>query len=375
MEGREDEVSELSSALDVVESVEDIKQLRPNRPWVAALVLLALIRKQISNEPLDYVYGVLGLLPDSCRARVVVDYSEESRKYYVRTYAQLFQALLEWMADAALMFLNNIETPPGAPSWCPELRNISQPGYSSFQISDGGAGCNPNGGGLRTPGAPKFSLVSANTISVRGAIVDSVAKVVRLVRPGKLWSYPLLYNDEDLASTCICFYQCRYAAKQLNLPLAAVARTLTGQTTRNANEDSRFANALKGTIEAFQRLTEYAVLLDAPALQPWLSDETAVASTKLLWSHWNGRSFFTTKKGRIGLGLRTTKPGDSVGIFFGAPRPYIMRAGTPTVGDQPSKQDIVERPMFKIVAECYVDGMMNGELFQQYDFEQEAMTF
>lgn len=216
-------------ALGVPGWVEDIKALRPAQPWVAALILLALIRKQTSNEPLDYVYGILGLLPDSCRAKVIVDYSEEARKYYGRTYAQLFQALLVGMGDAALTFLNNIETPRGAPSWCPELRSITQPGYTSFQVSSIGAGCIPNEDGYQTPDVASFTIESADTISVKGAVVDTVAQVVRLVRPGKLWFYPLQYNDEDIASTCMSLQQCKFAAKALNVSLPALARTLTGQ--------------------------------------------------------------------------------------------------------------------------------------------------
>ena len=361
-------------ALDVIESVDDIKMLRPKRPWVAALVLLAMIRKQKSNEPLDYVYGILGLLPDSCRARVFVDYSDTSRKFYGRTYAQLFQALLEGVGDAALMFLNNIEWPRGAPSWCPELRSRTQPGYSSFRITDIGAGCNPSQNGFQTPNICSFRSEADTMISVRGCIADTVVKVVSLVRPGKLWSWPLQYNDEDIVNTCVSLHQCAFAAKQLKIPRAALARTLTGQTTRSKSEEERYANALDQTRRAFSSLSELARPLKSSDLEPLLSDPSVLVYTKLLWSHWNGRSFFTTSGGRIGLGLRTMKPGDSICIFFGAPKPYMMRR-TPTRKDSQSNVLPEGQMTYKLIAECFVDGIMNGELFENIDFEMEATTF
>jgi Heterokaryon incompatibility protein (HET) len=361
-------------ALDVIESVDDIKQMRVTRPWVAALVLLALIRKQISNEPLDYVYGVLGLLPESCRSNVTVYYSETSRKWYGYTYAQLFQALIKGMGDAALMFLNNIETPPGAPSWCPELRSRTQPGYSSFRVSEVGAGCNPSKIGLQTPRIPVFEFQTADTISVRGAVIDTVDRVVPLVRPGKLWSYPLLYNDEEIVGTCVSFHLCTLAAKKLNISDAALARTLTGQMTSSKDEETRFARALSNVIAAFSKLSESAEPLDASSLAILLSDHEAMLYTKLLWSHWNGRSFITTMSGHIGLALRTTKPGDSVCIFFGAPKPYIMRLASRLQAGAPS-DSVGERRTHKIIAECYVDGIMNGELFQEQSFDEDATVF
>lgn len=132
---------------------------------------------------------------------------------------------------------------------------------------------------------------------------------------------------------------------------------------------------MERTARAFQQLSEYAEPLDASALEHLLSDEEVVTYTKLLWSHWNGRSFFTTQSGRIGLGLRTMKPGNSVCIFFGAPKPYIMRAGVSTSVTELSKQNGGERLMYNMIAECYVDGIMDGELFRLTDLEKAAVTF
>lgn len=80
-------------ALGVFGFVEDINKLKLRHPWMAAASLLALTRKQISHEPLDYVWGVPGLLPIPCLVRLIVDYSEASPKNHGRLFSQLFQGL------------------------------------------------------------------------------------------------------------------------------------------------------------------------------------------------------------------------------------------------------------------------------------------
>lgn len=58
------------------------------------------------------------------------------------------------------------------------------------------------------------------------------------------------------------------------------------------------------------------------------------------------RKFFTTKKGTIGLGPRSMRPGDLVCILSGCRVPFILRA---------------EGPNFRLVGESYVHGLMEGQ--------------
>ena len=58
------------------------------------------------------------------------------------------------------------------------------------------------------------------------------------------------------------------------------------------------------------------------------------------------RKFFTTKKGTIGLGPRSMRPGDLVCILSGGRVPFIVR---------------VEGPYFRLIGESYVYGLMEGE--------------
>ena len=73
------------------------------------------------------------------------------------------------------------------------------------------------------------------------------------------------------------------------------------------------------------------------------------------------RKFCVTKGGYIGLVPPRSKVGDEIWIFLGAPTPYVLRRKT--------SNNVQERPFgeltFELVGECYVDEMMDGEIFEK----------
>ena len=62
-----------------------------------------------------------------------------------------------------------------------------------------------------------------------------------------------------------------------------------------------------------------------------------------------GRSFITTKEGYVGLAPKAAKPGDQICVLLGCSVPIVLR---PTSGFQ-----------FKVVGECYVHGLQQGQAF------------
>ncbi|KAN0102765.1 HET domain containing protein [Hyaloscypha variabilis] len=63
----------------------------------------------------------------------------------------------------------------------------------------------------------------------------------------------------------------------------------------------------------------------------------------------NGRSFFVTQKGRMGLGPIEMTDGDVVAILLGGSVPFILRE---------------QGTQFTLVGECYVHGVMKGEMLE-----------
>jgi hypothetical protein len=71
--------------------------------------------------------------------------------------------------------------------------------------------------------------------------------------------------------------------------------------------------------------------------------------TRLDPVHWGinfQRGFFVTKRGYLTLAPRYTKPGDLVCLIFGAEVPFVLRP---------------DGLRYRLVGECYVHGMMDGE--------------
>lgn len=79
-----------------------------------------------------------------------------------------------------------------------------------------------------------------------------------------------------------------------------------------------------------------------------------------------GRSFFITEKGRYGLGPTVIRQGDRVCILFGAKVPFILRPQKKNYGKSSD--------WFSLCGECYVDGIMDGELANT-DIWEAQQTF
>ncbi|UKZ78188.1 hypothetical protein TrVFT333_005923 [Trichoderma virens FT-333] len=70
-----------------------------------------------------------------------------------------------------------------------------------------------------------------------------------------------------------------------------------------------------------------------------------------------GRKFFITRKGYFGLGPQQSEPGDRVAVIFGSGVPFVIRKCVTAAGKQ----------AWRIVGECYVHGIMQGEVIQKWE--------
>lgn len=65
------------------------------------------------------------------------------------------------------------------------------------------------------------------------------------------------------------------------------------------------------------------------------------------------REIFSTKSGLIGIGPPYIQPGDLLCIIIGAQSPFLVRrCMSPTAESA---------PVYELVGDCYVHGLMNGE--------------
>ncbi|GME28878.1 uncharacterized protein K452DRAFT_353118 [Neofusicoccum parvum] len=78
-----------------------------------------------------------------------------------------------------------------------------------------------------------------------------------------------------------------------------------------------------------------------------------------LHSAMRSRRMGTTEKGYLGLLPRQTKPGDVVCILLGCNVPFIIRKA--------------DKGMYRLVGECYVHGIMEGEVVEMEDIPHTAI--
>jgi hypothetical protein len=76
-----------------------------------------------------------------------------------------------------------------------------------------------------------------------------------------------------------------------------------------------------------------------------------------------GRAFFVTDSGHMGIGSMWAAVGDVVGIPFGADNPFVFRFHADT-------ERMEGEQYVSLVSDCYVDGVMHGEVFDYSGYTQ-----
>jgi hypothetical protein len=79
------------------------------------------------------------------------------------------------------------------------------------------------------------------------------------------------------------------------------------------------------------------------------------------WDTLRGRTFFLTDRGFCGIGTPEANVGDVVAVLFGASMPAVLRP-----------EGLIE---YHLVGECYIYGIMYGELMDSLDVERDVQEF
>jgi len=126
--------------------------------------------------------------------------------------------------------------------------------------------------------------------------------------------------------------------------LDAFCRTLCGGDFAEARAGNTNLSSWQSSKDAFSRIlgsSERRV----PAMQDGSSELHYLIRVGY---HANGRSFFTTQEGLIGLAPKRARVGDIVCVLLGCRSPLVLRN--------------VEKAQYQVVGQCYMDGVMDGEL-------------
>jgi hypothetical protein len=315
------------------------------------LSFLTVGRYKKAREPVDHVYGLLGILPRNFRESIKVDYSAKSKEEYWRLYIATSQHMLRFRGVDVLVTAESCERPGGLPSWCtnwgspPPSAGMSwhfHAGYQSDSFSPPDMNMMPDPASIKLSGFEVDEIGHTVGLEWQWSIDQA-----ELRGPGGRCSRILKILNE-----CFQLYQTGGTKVTHELMLESYARTLIANPYLDGVQEGKDSGHLREDYKWFKRYLEYAAYGKTPEGANWrqkfYNDNNVGLYLSSLSVMWKNRCFFVTKGGRIGLGSQRSKAGDTVCVFFSARHPYILRK-TPGGSSH------------ELISVAYVDGVMYGE--------------
>ena len=278
------------------------------------------------SDPRDRVYAVLSLLHKSEKdINIEPDYKKTTPQVYqdaVLRHIAHSRSLRMWDSYE----LNN-DGPAVMPTWVPNWAAVD----SAQPLEHRGNACSYSYANTQYKGRGVLSaagVVAATVLSAEGYISQTTwegfLNEVRRLAPGNVEHSSYVAGGSLIDAFCSTIY---------------------------ANNFSDLTRSNRSDWPQFEESRDYVLaILQA---KRWLL-KPAFGSTQSRYVArvlrlCEKRSFITTEEGYIGLAPKATKPGDQVCILLGCRNPLVLR---PVSGLQ-----------YKVVGECYVHGLMNGEAF------------
>lgn len=319
-----------------------------------ALYLLDLAQQRLATNPVDKLYGIIGLTTNAdgeTHLDVVPDYK--------KPLGEVFCDAAWCLAKAGdLTFLDYIRHRPSPsdlegdeyPSWVPKWhigKDLDEdPNFMSL-LFDACPG--------RKSSAPSLnSSTTTNEIMVDGVRIQTIQGITGRITTAGFAQVSelraLLLQIQDMVSK---------SGQHLEDSLAIASTLVAGvdlnykpvspeiaQGYDNLLEKLHQDEALPPTISGLRRDSGMGTVLESQYLE-------AMGNACM------NRAFFVTTNGHFGLGPHFAQAGDIVAVIFGLRFPVVLRQ---------------IREKWQFLGTCYVHGIMNGEAVQVQQDESEVFT-
>lgn len=305
---------------------------------------LRLGRLFATTLPVDKVYAALGLLAQSERESHFLrpDYSKSlvdvlrDASYAAGSESNRSGRILSEVSHYTEYEMEGKIFPSWVPRWDRPWQGDLEPRMLTSH-SAASTGLHPNLKGHWT--------MDANVLSVEGFSVDCVKETSSVCR---LRSSAVAFVEE-----CHELWSRDQPTGPYVLQQDALFRTLVAST------NSQGGSATPEDIRAFEdwyarTCTKNSVPPIGELRNQRRNDTVATLryrGSRALQDCCLNRRFFTTSKGRIGVGPHLIQPGDSIVVVVSSYQPFILRR---------------DRGLFHLVGECYVYGIMAGEAVQEH---------
>ncbi|KAN0115303.1 Heterokaryon incompatibility protein (HET) domain containing protein [Hyaloscypha variabilis] len=342
--------------------------------------LLTMAQHSMASNPLDHIYGVLGLACQAWRDALPVDYSLRASELYMRV-TRLFRAFCYRLEFLALSSPYKSTDFAELPSWCPDYSLYTKAGWNPLSYPLGLYNeCGYHAGYSRAEWEMEASIdgfkpdkmhkmlsdaVSkgiedtfahrSNVLSIEGFEIDRIATVIQV--PSSWQASSMNETVNEWFDIFAWDEQCLQLSKSVfNSEIAPRAhlRTMTANVTLESRKQTKDMSEIyrlskivcSGTYVFPDGVDNF---IHIPGFLEHKEEIMEFAATFSAYA--KGRSFFSTAKGRIGLGPGFVKEGDMVCIFIDGNMPFILR---PSISTD-------ENSYYTVLGEAYVDGVMEGE--------------
>ena len=356
---------QLWANLNTVNEIQVLQDDHMNRRRSGMYRQLELSRTVSATDPRDKVYGLLGLMDESVAGLIKPDYTSTVAGVY-RSFA-----LAVIKGTGSLDTLRHCPSTDRSlfPSWVPDWRPMQA--ATPLTISDTAFNTSRSSAAIVHPidnsqllcckgfildridgmgnmwakaWSPEFIAQSRGTANAYGTFEASRAAIWKsLVACNRITSVPLTPDlEKDFA-----LLLATPAIAMLDLPVGSPLRTLV-----KSNVFKWCVDSLKGGadfIVAGRCIEEYLQKEVEPKDIDVVNLRDALMQRDRVGLY---RRLITTERGYVGMALDTVEQGDAVAVILGCSMPMVLRkqAGQ-TSGNV----------RWRIIGECYVHGIMNGE--------------
>jgi Heterokaryon incompatibility protein (HET) len=332
--------------------------LRLKKQELRSAFLMDIAGSKAATDSRDRVFGMLGVASSHLRKKIKVDYSQQDPSATLRLYIDSGKASIEEGSSLGLLYmLSGREKHPGLPSWCPDLD--APQSRKLFLHPEWKAGVKNLPEGERQPSA--WFEPGCDDLYAPGCRVDIVSEVVKstycwsdMERDGENPS------GEDGANNLLWESECLALARQTftqqgDVPDAYILTLCEGFLNPYENDPYMIREAYKRNISLWHHAAKSIPHED---VDQRLRSAAHHLESRLM-RNCQGRKFFTTNRGRIGVGPPETQAGDEVYILYGAGPLYLLR----------SEDDAI-----KILGNVHIHELMNLEETPEDTMEENEIV-
>lgn len=355
-----------SDGFGAIESIDILRKhyqdrTTPLNPYIF-FTTVGLGREKDVTEPVDRIYGLLGLAVDNIRESIKIDYSKEYREKFWKAYIDFGTLWAQWDYRYLLSVAASKDRPSELPSWCPNFNSDLSVVFPFGAVEGYKAGF------IERKPASAETLARSDCIKIPEFRIDRVEQVVV-----SSWSWSQFPSDTKgptgLAASLLTYEaECLNLSQRCNLLAeemldahwhTLIANNVSGQSPASADYFQSYLDARRwwaALQEQDPQCTEslgQRLGLTRDAQISMLTFMSALVS-------YRDRKFFSTVHGRVGLGPPDVLSGDVICVFESAHPVFVLRCTS-------------DSGVARLIGDAYVHGLMDLGLMPNQGREPDEL--